>query len=1470
MRLITLPKITALFLSLALALSPAPGADRPRGPAPAAIALRPLNEPESAPASRNQLTGALHPSAGQEEEKGQLLLMGAPEFSRFDAIAHRIVRTIGFDLRLDREALDLLLHRPSEEVIWFQTSLVRITRLPIQIKPFPDEYLVAHLASGAWDRERVSSWFGISSAGQSAEAWIKVKSSLPAGRAGNVFGIGWYRAAIRRDGSLVLTAKSQDLPLVPEQPPTDIAVIAALLYKVPSAAGQEEKFQTPGAALRHLLMPANPLTRFWDGMQDLAQSGRLLNGGGAPLAQHSESVPFQIAASALDRFFNTLPDGLPHTFETLRNQLPAAPVNLAEMSSEQFLRWLLGHELPPRITLNETVSLLSILGEPEGYGRLETVSKANRQFSRPVLQEASALDRFFKTLPDGLPHTFGTLRNGLPAVPNGFSQMSHGEFLHWLLHQERLPGVTLNETISLLSILGEKAGYGRFESFSKDEVGFTRAVLFGASTLDHLGEKRPSYLGRRTAYNYAHGWSTELRNIADRYRSGLPTGTAPTQLGLADYFLAEALADRLPKSPGGQPPKSGEKNKGLLPSTFLSYLPTLGYELFRPWLAEWWVEDFESRVMALLNNAGLLPSSTKGRILLALDGACEKFRRMSVPSGLVQMELTHGILSELVSGNPAFRERAAELGEYIDQLQRTEPPAGMEEELINDSLQKELLKQNRNFKPAEGEVLYVDITGPESFQVIRGTVPDSDSVFPTMPVSNPVPKTSGSQPSLSVEVNEQVRLLFQREIKKTDEDGISRYLLLFGPDQRHVTLALPVDEMLVGPDRVSVDPHLLITTVQSVTEKMGLRFIGDFQTRPSFGEPATPVPGVLGMTLQEAAQKNPGIVRWVSGGGKFDSQDAAAPSLKDLSWMNQVEPKLNKEIPEPQRVPEFGRFYGAMVNDRPLIRAFHIQSDSVPLGKIRYVVHKPVPLFEDMLSPWNRAIKTRTVVYYFTDDLIAAGVLQERPVFLEDRTADRAASLRRLEADLRADLRKPVSRRSVRPMYIREMAYRRQRPNEDHPHHVGVMVSFSPTTKPIGFLPIRNVIIDKEWEVNVSVKIHYLSEMLAHQEPLLLIVQRAGFSYKPGSHLDFVFMAARPLTGRDLEGRQHILDERSSGSEPTSTGLEEPLTADTVRAVGRDVRNSFAEPLAAVEALLQRLKVAETSRQEDQVLEAMQGILHQSGEMREMLHALTSPDGSVPLPLRLILQHELGNGIQLLLGIPGLYDRSVDWGELPHQRAAMQRGVARMREVIAEVESLPHLRLGVMGANGTYVVLSCSGASLLPQWKSLEDSFRLYGSGLKDEVERLRAAAGEAGADQAMLIPVTPAEAETITLYPSTAPDAADLPVVQDYVGDANRVLTSLGIQFASPQLAEDGKLQRLGFVVYENHLPEGLVPEGYTVVAAAQLQPGRPGTLHPALLAAKVLHPKLSWEFLLKYQVKAVLLLQDPLTGARYLAILA
>ncbi|MCM8794989.1 MAG: hypothetical protein NC819_04215 [Candidatus Omnitrophica bacterium] len=371
-----------------------------------------------------------------------------------------------------------------------------------------------------------------------------------------------------------------------------------------------------------------------------------------------------------------------------------------------------------------------------------------------------------------------------------------------------------------------------------------------------------------------------------------------------------------------------------------------------------------------------------------------------------------------------------------------------------------------------------------------------------------------------------------------------------------------------------------------------------------------------------------------------------------------------------------------------------------------------------LFSAYQSVELYNSAVDYVTAPLLPAPPVKPISAGLEEAAGvdpeARKAELSRLDAELRADLEKPLSQRTVRQMYVREMAYRKQRPGEDHSHHVGVMVSYSPTEPSIGFLPLRNFIIDREKEIRVGVKIHLLQDLLDHNEPIPLIVQRMGMSYKPGRHLDFVFISARPLFAREVRDRQRMLDERASGSGQRQAGLEEDI----------------------------------------------------------------------------------------------------------------------------------------------------------PSWLPLEKLLVRFGAGPGPELENLRQVAAEADADQVLLIPVSSRRKQGITLHPYLAAGVSSLDGVHEYLGRANRLMIAMGIRFEQPKDLHP-RLERLGFVIYEVVEPSGL-PERYTTVAADQLSAGSPGYVHPALLAAKTLHPLLPWEFLKQYAVKGVLVLEDELTSARYLAILA
>ena len=148
------------------------------------------------------------------------------------------------------------------------------------------------------------------------------------------------------------------------------------------------------------------------------------------------------------------------------------------------------------------------------------------------------------------------------------------------------------------------------------------------------------------------------------------------------------------------------------------------------------------------------------------------------------------------------------------------------------------------------------------------------------------------------------------------------------------------------------------------------------------------------------------------------------------------------------------------------------------------------------------------------------------------------AERQKIEEGFLEDLRKLPHRRTIHTMYLRQLAYR-DRPQEDHPHHVGAMVSLSPNGVILGFLPIANAVEDPHRKVRVGVKIHLLPELLDHHTGIGLVVQRPGKSYKPGRHLDFVFRMHRRFTAEEVRAREMLLH---FPDEPfPSAGLEEGM-----------------------------------------------------------------------------------------------------------------------------------------------------------------------------------------------------------------------------------------------------------------------------------------------------------------------------------------
>ncbi|GEM_PF-5314781 len=150
----------------------------------------------------------------------------------------------------------------------------------------------------------------------------------------------------------------------------------------------------------------------------------------------------------------------------------------------------------------------------------------------------------------------------------------------------------------------------------------------------------------------------------------------------------------------------------------------------------------------------------------------------------------------------------------------------------------------------------------------------------------------------------------------------------------------------------------------------------------------------------------------------------------------------------------------------------------------------------------------------------------------------------------------------------------------------------------------------------------------------------------------------------------------------------------------------------------------------------------------------------------------------------------------------------------------------------------------------------------------LETIASEVVPDRIAFIPLPESADGVVTLTPYYTPDLKpQLPRIEAYFQEANRWLTRHGIRFGPLQEWTIYLNVPLGLIIYGERKP---FPFGMTIVTAPQVSAKNSQKLNPLLLAAKTLHPTLSWEFLTGYDVKLILLVRDEQTGQRYLAILA
>ncbi len=348
-----------------------------------------------------------------------------------------------------------------------------------------------------------------------------------------------------------------------------------------------------------------------------------------------------------------------------------------------------------------------------------------------------------------------------------------------------------------------------------------------------------------------------------------------------------------------------------------------------------------------------------------------------------------------------------------------------------------------------------------------------------------------------------------------------------------------------------------------------------------------------------------------------------------------------------------------------------------------------------------------------------------------------------------------------------------------------------------------------------------------------------------------------------------------------SAGLEEITTekvltwAITLDTVLQDPLNKMREELAYLPTSWEGWN---DPAKADLIRRSLEQVLLESGRfVRLMRQTPEGIEGMSPIFSKTI-SHELGNPTGRLCGYSELaLLKFTQGGSAEVERffpttppwVAIQRGLKLMEAVLQELTSSELLRL-VTYQLGSQIVLRVSNM-ILPGWSDLNRFPTIYGRGLAHESQRLT----QPGIDQFALIPLTPVGGETIHLRTYLdASVAAQQEEIASYFEEGNRLFQEtekdkggLPVQFDAPVSISDPNvpLNTLGVLIYEGEKPQRAVPEGYVALSVDQLR-----QLHPGLVAAKILHPKLSWEFLERYQVKGLLLLQDDTSGARYLALLA
>lgn len=326
-------------------------------------------------------------------------------------------------------------------------------------------------------------------------------------------------------------------------------------------------------------------------------------------------------------------------------------------------------------------------------------------------------------------------------------------------------------------------------------------------------------------------------------------------------------------------------------------------------------------------------------------------------------------------------------------------------------------------------------------------------------------------------------------------------------------------------------------------------------------------------------------------------------------------------------------------------------------------------------------------------------------------------------------------------------------------------------------------------------------------------------------------------------------------------GLEE-VTLEQVRPMARRLNSRVAEQLEDVEALLDTLAAAGVP-EEEKIEGVMLAVHLLSAETKKEITGLSGG------PFRNTFLHELQNPLTTLFVYSSVMNgKKLDTEFFLRNLLAMKRNLLRIRWVLQEMASLEHARLTVLG--GIPLLALESSETTHPRWFEL-DGLSNYGEGLLREVNKpggLAELAKEAGVNQVMLIPLSADRRDVLRIQPYAYREP-DMERAARYFAGANTQLSESGIQYREVQAPYPGRLDKLGFIISSGELPPNIAPAGYRTLDAGRFDPDSPARYHPLLPAMAALYPQLKLEFL-EAEIRLTVVVEDSVTGARYLAVLA